>query len=475
MAIVFGILTDYVAFRPVREKSVTAVLITSFAFSTLLQNAALLFISPRPRTVPLPEIFSQTVEIAGVITPIRNLITIAVAVVFLGLFTWLMRTTVLGIAMRAAATHFTMARMLGVPANLIISTAFAISGLIAGIVSLLWIGRIGTVVPGIGLEPLLIAFIATVIGGMRSLARCRARRFSPGPDRHQPQLQPAAGSPEIPRRLHLLLGDPDPALAPRRPDQGAGDRPEDLSVGRHAATTFILGSLILALVIIAELLGVRLFDRIATNLCIALVLVLGLQVFMGNSGILSFAHIGFMGIGAYASAVLTIPAQMKGMALPDLYPILADVQLSPYLAMVIGGLVAALVASIVAYPLMRLSDAAAVITSFALLVVLHTVMTHWSAVTNGPRTLFGLPNATKLPLAAGSAIVVLIVAMICSRNPGSACCCAPAGTTRSPLPRSVRISRNCAGRLSSSRPSSPASAGRFGATSSPRFRPKRFT
>ena len=45
MAIVFGILTDYAAFRPVRAKSVTAVLITSFAFSTLLQNAALLFSS----------------------------------------------------------------------------------------------------------------------------------------------------------------------------------------------------------------------------------------------------------------------------------------------------------------------------------------------------------------------------------------------------------------------------------------------
>lgn len=169
MAIIFGILTDYVAFRPVRAKSITAVLITSFAFSTLLQNAALLFISPRPRTVPLPAIFSETVTIAGVITPVRNLITIGVAVVFLAIFTWVMRNTVLGIAMRAAATHFTMARMLGVPANLIISTAFAISGLIAGIVSLLWIGRIGTVVPGIGLEPLLIAFIATVIGGMRSL------------------------------------------------------------------------------------------------------------------------------------------------------------------------------------------------------------------------------------------------------------------------------------------------------------------
>jgi branched-chain amino acid transport system permease protein len=169
MAIITGIATDYVAFRPVRAKSVTAVLITSFAFSTLLQNAALLFISPRPRNVPLPDIFSETVRFAGVVTPARNLLTIATAVILLAVFAWMMKRTVLGVAMRAAATHFTMARMLGVPANLIISTAFAISGLFAGVVSLFWIGRIGSVVPGIGLEPLLIAFIATVIGGMRSL------------------------------------------------------------------------------------------------------------------------------------------------------------------------------------------------------------------------------------------------------------------------------------------------------------------
>lgn len=169
MAVIAGIATDYVAFRPVRAKSVTAVLITSFAFSTLLQNAALLFISPRPRPVPLPDIFSQTVTIFGAITPVRNLITIVAAIVLLALFAWLMRRTVLGIAMRAAATNFTMARMLGVPANLIITSAFAISGFLAGIVGLLWIGRIGTVVPGIGLEPLLVAFIATVIGGMRSM------------------------------------------------------------------------------------------------------------------------------------------------------------------------------------------------------------------------------------------------------------------------------------------------------------------
>ncbi|HYZ26202.1 MAG TPA: branched-chain amino acid ABC transporter permease [Geminicoccaceae bacterium] len=168
-AILTGIATDYVAFRPVRAKSVTAVLITSFAFSTLLQNAALLFISPRPRGVPVPEIFSDTVGIAGAVTPVRNVLTVVAAAVLLSVFAFIMKRTMLGIAMRAAATQFTMARMLGVPANLVISTAFAISGLMAGVVTLFWLGRSGTVVPGIGLEPLLVAFIATVIGGMRSL------------------------------------------------------------------------------------------------------------------------------------------------------------------------------------------------------------------------------------------------------------------------------------------------------------------
>ena len=168
-AILTGIATDYVAFRPVRAKSVTAVLITSFAFSTLLQNAALLFISPRPRGVPVPEIFSDTVRIAGAVTPVRNVLTVVAAAVLLSVFAFIMKRTMLGIAMRAAATQFTMARMLGVPANLVISTAFAISGLMAGVVTLFWLGRSGTVVPGIGLEPLLVAFIATVIGGMRSL------------------------------------------------------------------------------------------------------------------------------------------------------------------------------------------------------------------------------------------------------------------------------------------------------------------
>lgn len=183
-------------------------------------------------------------------------------------------------------------------------------------------------------------------------------------------------------------------------------------LNRQNILTFLLLVIpIVLLFLAADVMDERYIRRIATVLCINLILVLGLQVFMGNSGILSFAHIGFMGIGAYASAVLAIPVRMKSMALPELYGFLAGVELNPLLAIVVGALVAALVAAALSYPMMRLSDAAAVITSFALLVVLHTIMVHWSALTNGPRTLFGLTSATNLYLAAGSAILMVALAL----------------------------------------------------------------
>lgn len=176
-------------------------------------------------------------------------------------------------------------------------------------------------------------------------------------------------------------------------------------------TALLLVGSVLLLALLTELFGPRLFERIVVNLFVTMTLVVGLQVFMGNSGILNFAHVGFMGVGAYTSALLTIPVRMKGMALPDLYPLLAEVELAPWLGMLGGALFAALVAAAITWPLVRLSDAAAVITLFALLVVLHTFMLHWSAVTNGPRTLFGLPRATDLPLAAGVAAGAVLLAL----------------------------------------------------------------
>lgn len=161
--------TELVAFRPVRTKSLTAMLITSFAVSTLLQNAALLLISPRARAVPLPKLFSASLTVMGIAVPWRNILTVVTSLVLLVGLTLLLKKTILGIALRAAADNFRMTRLMGVPANVVISTAFVLSGLLAGIVGLFWVGRTASVTPTIGGGPLLIAFVATVIGGMNSL------------------------------------------------------------------------------------------------------------------------------------------------------------------------------------------------------------------------------------------------------------------------------------------------------------------
>jgi branched-chain amino acid transport system permease protein len=169
LAALTSYLTELVAFRPVRTRSMNALLITSFAVSVLLQNAALLFVSPRARAVPLPDYMNESVTLFGATVPLRNVLVIIATAILLTALTLLMKYTVLGIAMRAAADKFTTTRLMGVPANLVISVAFVISGALAGVVSIFWVSRSASVDPLIGFGPLLIAFIATVIGGMNSL------------------------------------------------------------------------------------------------------------------------------------------------------------------------------------------------------------------------------------------------------------------------------------------------------------------
>ncbi|MDO8847924.1 MAG: branched-chain amino acid ABC transporter permease [Coriobacteriia bacterium] len=167
-AVVTSYLTEMVAFRPVRTKSPAAMIITSFAVSIFLQNIVLVLVSSRARAVPLPSFFSRTVTFADATVPLRNLLVIGVTAVILVSLSLVMKKTVLGMAMRAAADKFTTTRLMGVPANLVISAAFIISGLLAGIASIFWVSRSASVDPLTGAAPLLIAFIAVVMGGMHS-------------------------------------------------------------------------------------------------------------------------------------------------------------------------------------------------------------------------------------------------------------------------------------------------------------------
>jgi branched-chain amino acid transport system permease protein len=178
------------------------------------------------------------------------------------------------------------------------------------------------------------------------------------------------------------------------------------------STPAILVLALLILAIGAELVNITLIVRIATVMFINLILVLGLQLFMGNSGILSFAHIGFMGIGAYSSVLFSMTPEAKQLSIPNLYPFLIPVHLPFWASVLVGALIAALIAAVISYPLMRLSDAAAVITTFALLVIIHVVLVHWDRITNGPRTLFGVDFYTDLWTSAIVCMVTVFLAYL---------------------------------------------------------------
>jgi branched-chain amino acid transport system permease protein len=82
-----------------------------------------------------------------------------------------------------------------------------------------------------------------------------------------------------------------------------------------------------ALVALAGIVG-SLFERSTEiyfiNTLVALVVVVALYAFVGNSGVVSFGHVAFVAVGAWTAGVLTIPAEEKSALLPSLFPWLAD-------------------------------------------------------------------------------------------------------------------------------------------------------
>lgn len=176
------------------------------------------------------------------------------------------------------------------------------------------------------------------------------------------------------------------------------------------STIIILAVPMLILTAITDLFAGSLLVRIVTVMFVSMIIVLGMQVFMGNSGILAWAHVGFMGIGAYAASLCSMTPQIKAIAVPKAYPFLLNLHLPFWPSILVGTAVAALAAAVIIYPLMRLSDAAGAITSFALLIIINSVLVHWDRVTNGPRTLFGVEEYTTLWISVLCAILVLILA-----------------------------------------------------------------
>jgi len=153
-------------------------------------------------------------------------------------------------------------------------------------------------------------------------------------------------------------------------------------------------------------------QRRATQALINLVAVIGLYVFVGNSGVLSFGNVAFMAVGAYVSALLTMKPAAKSVFLPDLPEVLARAEWLPFPGALAGGAAAALMALIVGWPLMRLSGISASIATFAVLVITYVGLGNWTSLTGGQNSLMGLPLYVGLWTACAWAIAAILIAFL---------------------------------------------------------------
>ncbi len=164
-----SILLERVAFRTVRGADLTTGLLTAFGVSIILQNLFLLLGSPRPIAATQFIFLDTNLTIGTVRVSSLQIYETLATFAAIGFLLAFLRKTTLGMAMRAAALDFEMVRLCGIRANRVIAGAFAISGLLAGIACIFIMARRGSVQPHMGFDPVLVAFVACVIGGFGSL------------------------------------------------------------------------------------------------------------------------------------------------------------------------------------------------------------------------------------------------------------------------------------------------------------------
>lgn len=181
VTVVLSVLMELIAFRPVRRGTAVTLLVTSFAVAFAMESLGWMTVGRGPQKAVSPYSYLTTqFHVAGVrISKLEIITWIAAAVVLVGM-TLLLKRTRLGVQLRASTEDFRMAQLVGVRANRVISAAFALTGLIGGVVGILYIFRTGAVAPDMGEGPLFVAFVGAVIGGLGSLPGAALGGFALG-------------------------------------------------------------------------------------------------------------------------------------------------------------------------------------------------------------------------------------------------------------------------------------------------------
>jgi branched-chain amino acid transport system permease protein len=192
------------------------------------------------------------------------------------------------------------------------------------------------------------------------------------------------------------------AIAARKPARFA-------LAGKSIVTPILLVLILLAIAIATTMIGSKPFNQVIIDVFVRVILVVGLYVFIGNSGVMSFGQIGFTCLGAYVAAWLTINPIMKKMSLPGLPSFIMQAKMDYWQAAIFATIFAGVAALIFGRILMRLSGIAASIATFAMLAMINTIYSNWDSVTGATSSVVGIPIVRSIwPYFTAAAIVVFV-------------------------------------------------------------------
>jgi len=175
--------------------------------------------------------------------------------------------------------------------------------------------------------------------------------------------------------------------------------------------------------VVAELYLDAFTIRVLDLCAIYVVLALSLNLVNGFTGLFSLGHAGFMAVGAYTCALLTMTPEQKevNFFLEPIAPWLAHLSLPFVPALLVAGLVAALLGVLLGAPVLRLKDDYLAIATLGFSEIIRVVLTNAQSVTNGALGLKGLPKfATTGVVWSCAALAVVFMALLIRSSYGRA-------------------------------------------------------
>lgn len=162
-----GVIIERVAYKPLRNSTRIAVLITAIGVSLLLEYGMMYFVGAAVRSYPpLPGFMTQSYELGGVVVKTKQLLIIVISVTLMILLQFIVKRTRVGKAMRAVSQDADAARLMGINVNNTISFTFALGSALAGAAGVLVGVYYNSINPLMGILPGLKAFVAAVFGGI---------------------------------------------------------------------------------------------------------------------------------------------------------------------------------------------------------------------------------------------------------------------------------------------------------------------